>query len=546
MADQRVVLNDKSVFQLPLAAKGRYIVRDADLRGFCLFVGRRRKSFTVQAEHWENGRRISRTIVLGHAGDLSAREARIQAKLLLARIANGDFELESNGEPERPTGVTLRQAWERYLTSHLQRKERSPGTIKGYVDHIERALVDWIDLPLRVLGENPVMVAERHDVMSRENGPSAANGAMRTLRAIYNHARKSHRELPPENPTLAVDWNREKRRDTAMGVEDLPAWFVQARLIRHPVRREFHLMTLLSGSRPGALLQARIEHINFRDRILHIPRPKGGADRAFDIPLSRPMVRSLVRAIRASRILFPEQARVWVFAAASADGHMAEHKESRRVLCKWGNDLRQTYRTMGQLAGLSEVDMHLLMNHSLPGVNAGYITRAKLLSGHLRATQEKLSKTMIDAGSIKGHAWPFLPARKLGDPVLDPPLPDPRSNRAREERFWAVDAPPPSQGGGGQIGAPPSLTGRTERMADRRRASGGQAFTRTSSSTDDMPRAAAAIPARSQRSRPFALEYVASRSVERHRPDGRPRSARRSRPTLRRLSGLTCVAAIRR
>jgi integrase len=447
MADRRVVLNEKSVFQMPLATKGRYIVRDEDLRGFCIVVGRRRKSFMVQAEHWADGKRTSKSIVLGHAGDLSARDARIQAKLLIAQIANGELgddagsTFEEPPPPPQPTGVTLRQAWARYLTAHLQRKERSPATIKGYVDHIERALVDWIDLPLQVLGENPVMVAERHDTMSRENGPSAANGAMRTLRAIYNHARKSHRELPPENPTLAVDWNREKRRDTAMGVEDLPAWFVEARLMRHPIRREFHLMTLLSGSRPGALLQARIEHINFRERILHIPRPKGGADRAFDIPLSRPMIRSLIRAIRASRILFPEQAKEWVFAAASEDGHMAEQKESRKVLSKWGNDLRQTYRTMGQAAGLSEVDMHLLMNHSLPGVNAGYITRAKLLSGHLRATQEKLSRTMMDASRVEGPIWPFLAARKLGDPVRDPPLPDPRSNRAREERFWAIDAP---------------------------------------------------------------------------------------------------------
>jgi hypothetical protein len=65
--------------------------------------------------------------------------------------------------------------------------------------------------------------------------------------------------------------------------------------------------------------------------------------------------------------------------------------------------------------------MHLLMNHSLPGVNAGYITRAKLLSGHLRATQEKLSKTMMDASGVEGLIWPFLASRKLGDPVRDAP-----------------------------------------------------------------------------------------------------------------------------
>ena len=63
---------------------------------------------------------------------------------------------------------------------------------------------------------------------------------------------------------------------------------------------------------------------------------------------------------------------------------MIEHKDPRARLFKWGNDLRQSYRTLGQAAGLSEIDMYLLMNHSVPGVNAGYITRAKLLGDHSR------------------------------------------------------------------------------------------------------------------------------------------------------------------
>jgi hypothetical protein len=36
-----------------------------------------------------------------------------------------------------------------------------------------------------------------------------------------------------------------------MGVADLPAWFGQLALIQNPVRREFQLLMLLSGSRPG-------------------------------------------------------------------------------------------------------------------------------------------------------------------------------------------------------------------------------------------------------------------------------------------------------
>jgi hypothetical protein len=121
------------------------------------------------------------------------------------------------------------------------------------------------------------------------------------------------------------------------------------------------------------------EHIDFRARILHVPRPKGGEAKAFDIPLSRAMILCLIRVLRIGRSLYPTQARVWVFPADSASGHLAEHKEDRQTLTKWGNDLRQTYRTVAQGAGIANLDIHLLMNHSVAGVNAGYITRSKAI-----------------------------------------------------------------------------------------------------------------------------------------------------------------------
>jgi hypothetical protein len=39
---------------------------------------------------------------------------------------------------------------------------------------------------------------------------------------------------------------------------------------------------------------------------VNIPRPKGGEVKAFDIPLSRPMIRCIIRAIRLS------YAGIWV------------------------------------------------------------------------------------------------------------------------------------------------------------------------------------------------------------------------------------------
>jgi len=149
---------------------------------------------------------------------------------------------------------------------------------------------------------------------------------MRTLLAIYNHARKTNRELPAENPVNAIDWNGEERRDTAMGISDIKGWFIELAAIDNPIRREFHLFTLLSGCRPAALKGVEPSRVGFRRRMVHIPKPKGGAKRAFDIPLSREMIRCLVRAIRFGREIHPSTTLEWVFPADTATGHLVEQK----------------------------------------------------------------------------------------------------------------------------------------------------------------------------------------------------------------------------
>ncbi len=416
--DLRIELTDKNIHRLPFAADGQHRVRDTDLKGFFVVVGKRTKTYMVQGEYWRNGvRMFSARVKLGEVGDIATREARTKARDVLGAIARGDRPLERrspsiataatleravSSTTEGPEGlasapgITLQEAWDRYHASHLVRKNRSAGTIAGYRDHVARLFVDWLDTPLTVLADDPDRVARRHDAITEEHGPYAANGSMRTLRAIYNHAwKKNKRLLPPDNPVDSVDWNPEGRRDSGMGLRDLPGWFGELAALENPIRREFHLFTLLSGCRPTALKNAELKHLDLRRRVLHIAKPKGGAKRAFDIPLSREMVVCLMRAMRYGRTLYPLEATTWLFPAASESGHLEEHKEGREDLSKWGNDLRQTFRTLAAPAGVSEVDAKLLMNHSLPGVNEGYITRHKLLEDHLRHQQQAISRVMF-------------------------------------------------------------------------------------------------------------------------------------------------------
>ena len=132
------------------------------------------------------------------------------------------------------------------------------------------------------------------------------------------------------------------------------------------------------------------------------------------------MIRCLLRVLRLGRLLYPNQAREWLFPADSESGHLAEHKEKRDELSKWGNELRQTFRTIAQAAGVPELDVHLLMNHSIPGVNAGYITRNKLLRDHFRIQQEAISRKIVETTRAGGQcgkpsppAWPVLPSRRV-------------------------------------------------------------------------------------------------------------------------------------
>jgi integrase len=408
MADVRLLLTDKAIVQLPAPDDGWYLARDTELKGFFVVVGKRKRTFTVQGDLRKNNRRVSSVRVsIGDAQEMSTRTARATAKEYLARITRGQHPNPPQGEPSgssenaeekaTPAEVTLKQAWQRYLEAHLTRKGRSEGTIAGYRDHVERIFAEWLDIRLCELAEDPARAARRHDQVTKENGPYIANGAMRTLRAIYNHARKTNKKLPPDNPADAIDWNEEKRRDSGMGLGDLKEWFAELVVMDNPVRREFHLFTLLSGSRPTAVQQVKPNDIDFRKRTLHLPKPKGGSKRAFDIPLSREMILCLVRAIRFGREMYPLQAREWVFPADSQSGHIAETKEDRDELSKWGNDLRQTFRTIATAAGVSEFDAKLLMNHSIPGVNAGYVTRHKLLEDHLRRQQQAISSAVVAA-----------------------------------------------------------------------------------------------------------------------------------------------------
>lgn len=284
-----------------------------------------------------------------------------------------------------------------------------------------RLLADWQDVPLRLLAENPGEVYERYDKLLKERGVASGKNAMACLRAVYNAAARRHRELQSlPNPVAGLRLKSPEPRKTAMGPDDLPEWNEQRLSLGNDVRSAYHLFMLLSAMRRSALSSARWEHLDVKGRVLHVPSPKGGSVRAFDLPLSRRMLWVLAKARKAGQKANEALAAEWIFPATcrkskSASGHISEVKEKNGMAA--GHALRHTWAAMARLAGCSDFASHKIMNHAITGVHDNYGNGDAAIWPYLLAEQEKVS----------AFVWKALNQPQPADSDTSPQAPQPHA-----------------------------------------------------------------------------------------------------------------------
>ncbi len=72
MPHSRLSFSDRAIGTLPFAAAGQHIVRDEDVPGFFLLVGTRSKTFMIQGDLWENGKRLTIRAKAGGVGKIAS------------------------------------------------------------------------------------------------------------------------------------------------------------------------------------------------------------------------------------------------------------------------------------------------------------------------------------------------------------------------------------------------------------------------------------------------------------------------------------------
>lgn len=180
--------------------------------------------------------------------------------------------------------------------------------------------------------------------------------------------------------------------------------------ITNPVRRDLQLFILFTGLRSADAKTVRWNHVDFLRGTVHRPKPKGGEDRAFTVPVSN-LVLDLLRGRREeNKKLFPDDDG-WVFPTRDTNGkvtHVREAKEQRYQLEPDGKTrrkrrylpsphrLRDTFASAAHEARVHPFDLKLLMNHTLPAsqdVTEGYIRPS---IDHLRGCVEMITGFLLE------------------------------------------------------------------------------------------------------------------------------------------------------
>lgn len=383
---------------------------DTELRGFGVIARADSASFIVQRDV----NRESVKVTIGRLGPFTVTEARKRARELIVQMAAGIDPNEERkkkreaAELAREREVTLKDAVDIHVAD-MRAEQCAPESIAFIEnDFLRLYLPDLANKPLTSLSRVEcrklhATLTAKHELPGKRarGGPATANRVLKTLRAVYRSAALVHEWLPAP-PTVAVKFHKMKRRRSPIAWAELPSWWATVESLKSGVRRDLQRLLLFTGLRSNDGKTIRWEHIDFEAGTLHRPRPKGGEDRAFTIPLCAYVLAMLKRRKELNEQRFPGQP--WVFPVHRRKqliSHIIEVDEQREVEGKRlrgfipsPHRLRDTFLSAAHDCNVSPLDQKALANHALP---SGDITEGYIRPGleHLREVAEKIAAFLL-------------------------------------------------------------------------------------------------------------------------------------------------------
>jgi len=284
---------------------------------------------------------------------------------------------------ERVATVTLGDCLQDYLKSHsaLRKSTRS-----AYEATINQYLSDWLNRPLKDITRD--VVESRHRRIGKTS-QTRANTTLRILRAVFNYAMAKYENELGEpvfvhNPVARLShvkaWYPETRRKTYLNKQQIPIWFEAVESLPNwlldprtdpKTMRDYLKFVLLTGLRRREASSLLWENVDLENGSITILEDVAKNKHEHVLPL--PDYLQSLLAVR------DRKQNPFVFSGHKADRPIAEPKrviEAIRERCGLHftiHDLRRTFSTVAEEAGVRDYTLKRLLNHKGGrDVTAGY------------------------------------------------------------------------------------------------------------------------------------------------------------------------------
>lgn len=376
---KRIDLTKRNIDRIAFSDEGQAVYWDATIPGFGLIVGKRSKTFFVQADvkdptKLKGYRTVKKS--LGRYGDLTPEQAR---KLVNGHHdENGDFVVGKRHElKQNITGsgkdVTLKEMLNAYFTEKRTRygEKHKPSTVTGYTRIIERHFPSWLPLTLPEIAKlTPETVIKRHTQIetNEEHGPYAARNAFVMVTAIINYAMVKYPGRIRTNPFNVLRLGKHlkpvKHRTECLTGEDFRTFHNGIQKFNE-ITKDAYLMCLYHGMRSTSeAASLQWEHVSLEKQELTIPDTKNR--HPLHVPLCRQSVeilnRRLLRNPERNPFVFPSLPRPQCLNKTGHVRLIAAELRAKTGLNLTVHALRRSFITIGKKLRLHE-EADRLTNH---------------------------------------------------------------------------------------------------------------------------------------------------------------------------------------
>jgi integrase len=372
----------------PTKEQGERVVWDSDLAGFGLRLLPSGCRTYILQRRTKAGRSIR--LKIGRVGDLTADQARDEAKRLISRITLGEDPAEQRRKArveERrrrlaPTVADLAEAWLRNGETAKRRPWRHSSR-----EAYERALKKHV---LPRIGTMKVESVERRHVRAvvepLASKPITANRTLAATRAMFGFAVKSDDWAITVNPAGNIGMHHEEKRERYPQNGELDR-LVTALHARGDRCGQFYLMLLLSGARRGELLAMRWSDVDFDAGVWTKPETVTKQRKAHRLPLN-PQALDLLRGLRAVEPFSP----FGMLSLSALRKAWVEILRDAEITGLRVHDLRHWHASLLASMGLSLPIIGALLGHASTATTQRY---AHLVDAALRKATEQVGAVVL-------------------------------------------------------------------------------------------------------------------------------------------------------